>query len=329
MLWLLALFFVAQVRAACDPSVELCRVDSNSGDLHPAGTSSPSPNAPSHPNVDACGVPNGNGQSCLGCDGVLYPNGGKPELDACNVCGGDGTSCCGLGECSQHGTCIDAQCRCRPGWAGALCELEAVLCEGVECGVHGTCEPSTGQCTCDEDWMGSRCQMRNCLPYGAYDSETDSCVCGPYWGGAECTECAAPHKHAHQYVCRGPGNIDAVRDREAYVLLKHKRAWLPNTEHDGVAYDCACRPHVAEVEERLVNAQELEDALNAVNFLQVNRFTDDVESLEAKVEAANDKQDDRIRNAKNGHLFAWGVYVLTTGGVAAVSAFVINRNAIF
>jgi hypothetical protein len=36
--------------------------------------------------VDVCGVPGGNGTSCLGCDGV--PFSGK-EVDDCGVCGGN------------------------------------------------------------------------------------------------------------------------------------------------------------------------------------------------------------------------------------------------
>ena len=51
---------------------------------------------------DACGVCNGNGSACAGCDGV--PNSGK-VYDRCNVCGGDGQSCVGLLRCQQRTDC--------------------------------------------------------------------------------------------------------------------------------------------------------------------------------------------------------------------------------
>ncbi len=45
----------------------------------------------------------GDGTSCLGCDGI--PNSGK-VTDVCAVCDGDGTSCCnGGGCCAEVGNC--------------------------------------------------------------------------------------------------------------------------------------------------------------------------------------------------------------------------------
>ncbi|MFM1919684.1 MAG: hypothetical protein RLZZ303_1318 [Candidatus Hydrogenedentota bacterium] len=43
--------------------------------------------------LDACGVCRGDGQSCLGCDGV--PNSGL-ETDTCGECGGEGLACFGI-----------------------------------------------------------------------------------------------------------------------------------------------------------------------------------------------------------------------------------------
>jgi hypothetical protein len=40
--------------------------------------------------VDECGVPGGNGQSCLDCAGIPC---GDTAIDDCGVCGGDGSSC--------------------------------------------------------------------------------------------------------------------------------------------------------------------------------------------------------------------------------------------
>ena len=56
----------------------------------------------SNKTLDACGVCNGNGSTCAGCDGV--PNSGK-VLDRCGVCGGDGQSCIAALRCAEKTTC--------------------------------------------------------------------------------------------------------------------------------------------------------------------------------------------------------------------------------
>jgi hypothetical protein len=56
----------------------------------------------SNATVDACGVCGGNNTACAGCDGV--PNSGK-VLDRCGVCGGDGQSCVGELRCNQRTSC--------------------------------------------------------------------------------------------------------------------------------------------------------------------------------------------------------------------------------
>merc|ERR1712048_99177 len=53
---------------------------------------------------DACGVCDGDGSSCAGCDGV--PNSGVVD-DACGVCGGDGSSCAGCDGVSNSGLVND------------------------------------------------------------------------------------------------------------------------------------------------------------------------------------------------------------------------------
>ena len=62
---------------------------------------------------DVCGVCNGNGSTCLGCDGVsshFYK-----KYDACGVCGGDGSSCYSVCNYDSCGTCTMAD-RCV--WCG-------------------------------------------------------------------------------------------------------------------------------------------------------------------------------------------------------------------
>jgi len=53
---------------------------------------------------DVCGVPGGDGTSCLGCDGV--PN-SELEFDVCGVCGGDGTGCDGCDGVAGSGAVED------------------------------------------------------------------------------------------------------------------------------------------------------------------------------------------------------------------------------
>src|SRR5262245_33461702 len=42
------------------------------------------------PNIDTCGVCNGTGTTCNGCDGVF---GSNKQYDVCGFCGGDGATC--------------------------------------------------------------------------------------------------------------------------------------------------------------------------------------------------------------------------------------------
>jgi hypothetical protein len=51
--------------------------------------------------VDVCGVCGGNGQECLGCNGLPY----GPKYDVCGVCGGNGSSC--YNPCPTQTDCFD------------------------------------------------------------------------------------------------------------------------------------------------------------------------------------------------------------------------------
>jgi len=55
--------------------------------------------------VDACGVCDGDGSTCAGCDGVA--NSGEVE-DACGVCGGDDSTCAGCDGVANSGLVDDA-----------------------------------------------------------------------------------------------------------------------------------------------------------------------------------------------------------------------------
>lgn len=42
-------------------------------------------------------------------------------------------------DCNQHGTCVDGQCVCQPGWATPTCAN--LTCQPADCGDHGLCTP--------------------------------------------------------------------------------------------------------------------------------------------------------------------------------------------
>ena len=48
-------------------------------------------------------------------------------------------------------------CICEIGWSGEDCGTIADLCENVDCGENGTCDPENGACICDYGWTGDKC----------------------------------------------------------------------------------------------------------------------------------------------------------------------------
>lgn len=316
---------LSSVRSSpCNPAVELCRIHPQSGELTPVPQHQGGAGTGQNRVTDVCGVVGGDGTSCLGCDGQAYPNGGAPQFDACNVCGGDGTSCCGLGLCSNNGMCVDAKCICKRGWAGALCESPAVLCENVDCGEtsgHGVCESNTGLCSCNDGWIGSACQMRNCFPNGAYDPETGGCTCMPGWGGDHCDACAKP-ADKHTNVCIAPYKLRSMRDLEAHVKLENGMVWRPNTEHEGVAYDCACIPHRPDPSQRsmarALNIVQLEEAFNELSRTAISRFTSTQSDLDAAVAEAQDYCEQQAGGVLRGTFFGIGVFIVTAIGMSVL-----------
>ena len=47
------------------------------------------------------------------------------------------------------------QCSCVDGWHGVNCERDK--CYGVDCGNHGSCDPTTGTCIGSPSFTGQRC----------------------------------------------------------------------------------------------------------------------------------------------------------------------------
>lgn len=352
MLYIFLSFLLFTARAAelaCNPAVELCRVHPQSGQLTPVPMSQGgSLDGTGSRVTDVCGVVGGDGTSCLGCDNKAYPNGGKPTLDACGVCGGDGTTCCGLGLCSNNGMCVDAQCQCKRGWTGSLCESPAVLCADVYCGEdegHGQCNGQTGMCNCAEGWTGASCQMRNCLPNGAFDSANAQCVCLPGWSGDHCDMCATAPKGS-TYVCTAPFHLLALKKVDAAIKLRHHLVWAPDSTHDGIYYDCSCAPRQTFENEdgsrslvrennmaardaigaRSLNVVQLEEAFNELSRIAISRFASTQSDLDKAVAETQDYCDNQFGDGVRGVFLGIGVVMFTMIGTFIVVAFALSRT---
>ena len=120
---------------------------------------------------DVCGVCDGDGTSCVGCDGVA--NSGKVE-DACGVCDGDGSSCAGCDGVPNSGKVEDA---C------GVCDGDGLSCVGCD-GVanSGKVEDPCGVC----DGDGSSCAGCDGVPNSG-QVEDECGVCGG--DGASCAGC--------------------------------------------------------------------------------------------------------------------------------------------
>lgn len=137
---------------------------------------------------DACGVCDGDGTSCLGCDGVA--NSGLVD-DACGVCGGDGTSCMGCDGVAWSGLVYDV-CGVCGGDDSSCAGCDGIPWSGASYDACGVCGGDGSSCSsgggdgggigggggdgslCDEiygDWTWDECYMD--------DGCWDTCVENP------------------------------------------------------------------------------------------------------------------------------------------------------
>ncbi len=167
------------------------------------------------------------GDACDICDTGYQDNDGDGEcLPDCDTSGL---------ECGSHGTCDDssgaAVCVCDVGYTGAACDtcdtgfqdndgdgtcLPDCATSGLECGIHETCDDSSGsiECVCVEGYTGAACDTCDtgyqdkdgdgtCLPdcatsgldcglHGECDDSggTVVCACDVGYEGAACETCA-------------------------------------------------------------------------------------------------------------------------------------------
>lgn len=122
-------------------------------------------NCSANPNVsryDACGICEGNNQSCAGCDGI--PNSGA-IYDRCGVCGGNNRSCQGCDGVPNSGKIYDS---C------GVCNGTNRTCAGCD-GIpnSGILYDSCGVCA------GNNCTCGGCLCIPLSNSTYDACgICG-------------------------------------------------------------------------------------------------------------------------------------------------------
>ncbi|KAM8842716.1 LOW QUALITY PROTEIN: teneurin-3 [Synchiropus picturatus] len=100
-------------------------------------------------------------------------------------------------SCSAHGICIHGQCHCQPGWGGSSCEIAKAMCPD-QCSGHGTHDPETITCKCDQNWTGLDCSIAMYIFISLKVCEVDCgshglchggiCHCEEGWMGKECDQ---------------------------------------------------------------------------------------------------------------------------------------------
>jgi hypothetical protein len=92
-------------------------------------------------------------------------------------------------QCSGHEICVDAVCRCNPGWTSPSCACVS----GPPC-IYGHSNCATSTCVCNQKFTGSCCGCAACEPpckYGYRCNSDGKCscdktICDPPCVGAPC-----------------------------------------------------------------------------------------------------------------------------------------------
>lgn len=111
-------------------------------------------------------------------------------------------------NCSGHGTCntTTGKCSCEGKYIGLDCG--ELTCE--DCGQHGKCDSRSGLCTCETGWTGEKCDtpyiecLPNCNTEGGYcDTNTGKCICKDGYHGVTCSA-----KECSPKDCSGHGRCN-------------------------------------------------------------------------------------------------------------------------
>jgi len=166
---------------------------------------------------------------------------------------------CERWHCGEHGICLAEKqaCHCYPGYSGNHCEIYDDPCAHQTCGNHGTCVNGEKQgewsCQCFEGYTGRLCDTQTrCQPNGVW--KNGQCKCREGYVGKYCTLCDKEAICLPTTDQEHPFVMSFASDTARQELLDNplppkmarryaaKHPILPNTEYDGVLYDCACQP---------------------------------------------------------------------------------------
>lgn len=164
---------------------------------------------------------------------------------------------CDTWKCGEHGVCMAERkaCHCYPGYSGNHCEVFDDPCAHQTCGDHGMCVNLSGgqwSCSCFEGYTGKLCDTQlRCQPNGVW--KNGQCKCREGFVGKKCDLCdkdgiclpttdneqpfafALASDQARQDFLNKPLPPNIARRYAASHPI------LPNSEYEGVLYDCSCR----------------------------------------------------------------------------------------
>jgi hypothetical protein len=133
------------------------------------------------------------------------------------ACGDDGQSSASDADagrnCGEHGTLLRGECRCDTGYGGPTCavfagsnindEADSAATEpgasacAAYCGDNGRCDCETGDCACDEGYVGFVCDV--CAE--GYHKSDDLCDADEYCEADSCSEHASCDDSSGRIVC--------------------------------------------------------------------------------------------------------------------------------
>ncbi|PFX17574.1 Sushi, von Willebrand factor type A, EGF and pentraxin domain-containing protein 1 [Stylophora pistillata] len=170
--------------------------------------------------ISGCGMPCAPGtysqtgvEPCLPCaKGTYQPNKKQTKCLSCDInksTYGEGASSlsqciaivnCASSPCNNDATCVEVaqgyKCNCKPGFAGANCEIEEDECLSSPCAKGSTCVDKINayECLCPPEYTGVHC-----------DVKTSSCDSSKCAAGAQCVnspeghECVCPDGYEGQF----------------------------------------------------------------------------------------------------------------------------------
>ncbi|KAM8853906.1 scavenger receptor class F member 1 [Synchiropus picturatus] len=151
--------------------------------------------------------------------------------------------CEGEQACQQEELCVyPGVCRCPPGFYGAQCktrcppEFWASDCrQQCPCYPHGSCDPATGECTCNSNRWGPRCQFScRCARHGHCHPLNGNCTCDTGWWAPTC---------AKPCGCAAGGSVGPGCDQMTGRCQCHRGHW-------GQKCLVSCNCHLSECNQR-------------------------------------------------------------------------------